>query len=55
MEMEGALGIKSYSFIRAVFVVFQALPGSDFSDRIVPILLLFSQSCKLCQRCYCWV
>ena len=40
MEMERALGIKSYSFIRAVFVIFQALPGSDFSDRIVPILLV---------------
>lgn len=37
--MKGTLGIKCYLFIRAVFINFQALLGSDFSGGIVPILL----------------
>lgn len=49
MKMERALGIKSCSFIRVVFVIFQALTGSDFSDRVVPIVMVSPEL----PRCSC--
>lgn len=49
MKMERVLGIKNCSFIGVVVIIFQALTGSDYSDRVVPIVL---GSPKL-PRCSC--
>lgn len=47
MKMERAFETKSCSFIRIVFVIFQALTGSDFSDRIVTIVLVSPELLRL--------
>lgn len=47
MIMERAFETKSCSFIRIVFVIFQALTGSDFSDSIVTIVLVSPELLRL--------
>lgn len=47
MKMERAFEIKSCSFIRVVFVIFQAFTDSDFSDSFVTIVLVSPEQLRL--------